>query len=90
MFLQMEWLFVYLFIAVVPSRISHSYGDFTITGEGPQLQTCAKCLRSLYTEESLANHIGAVILTSVAVRLAVTLSLPVLTTLRRGWDRNIM
>lgn len=51
--------------------------------------TYAKCLRSLNTEKSLASHIGAVIFTYVAVRLAVTLSLPVLTTLRRGWDRNI-
>ena len=85
------------------SRIFHSYGDVTITGEGLQILTYARHSWSLSREDSLACHTYCdtghpfnkghlrvpVTLTPIAERLAVGLSLPVFTTLVcRGWDLN--
>ena len=75
-------------------RNFHSFGDVTNTGEGLQILTYARHSWSLSSEGSLACHtecytgqlfiighlLGTVTLTIIAERLAVELSLPVLTT----------
>ena len=47
-------LFVLVFI--VPLENFHSYGDVTITGEGPQILTYAQHSGSLSSEVSLTSH----------------------------------
>ena len=47
-------LFVCLFVCSTHSRIFHSFGDATITGEGLQILTHARHLRPLSSEGSLA------------------------------------
>ena len=77
------------------SRIFHSYGDVTINGEGLQSLTYARhswplscgCSLACYTHGDTAltlqnGHLrGLVTLTIIAERLAVELSLPVLSQL---------
>ena len=82
----------FLVVCLENSRIFHSFGDVTITGEGVQM-TYARALRTLSSEGSLACDIrlywssvynghlrGPVTLAPNSERLALELSLPVLTT----------
>ena len=84
------------------SRSFNSFGDVTINGEGLQILTNDRHLWPLSSEGSLkchtycdTGHLFIMVisedpwLTSSAERLAVELSLPVLTTwVCRGWDSN--
>ena len=87
-----------LFGVFRPTReFFYSFGDVTITGEGLQILTNARHLWPLSSEGSLAcqtycgasiynGHLrGPITLTSLAERLAVELSLPVLNDLGMLW-----
>ena len=91
--IQQNFLFSRLFkVSRLTSRFFHSYKNVTITGEGLQILTYARHLWPLRRRFTachtyngtwhpfiLAIH-GPVTLTPIAERLAVELSLPVLTT----------
>ena len=87
------------------SKNCHSFGDVTIAGEGLQILTPVRHVWPLSSKSSLACHTYytgppciVVIsedqcntITPNALRLAVKLSLPVLTTqVCRGWDLNTL
>ena len=55
-FFESSFLFVCLFVCLDFSRIFHSYGDVTITGEGLIIFTYARHLWPLSSESSLACH----------------------------------
>ena len=90
-------LFVRLFVEGLSSysRIFHSYGDASITGEGLQMLTYSRHFFSvphlLLHEASVSNgHLrGPLTLTPIAERLTVELKIPILTTyVCSDWDSN--